>query len=113
MGDLPVCLDGNLDIIAVCPLYQANPFYLAEREGGKRARFLAAGVGSNQAQRANAHTIREGEMEAIRLQLPARGLVLDRAIIMLEPRIAFLAWLPLAAIFVEAGNGEPGPVCRC
>jgi hypothetical protein len=31
---------------------------------------------------------------------------------MLETRVAFLAGLLLPAVLIEAGNGEPGPICR-
>jgi hypothetical protein len=44
-------------------------------------------------------------------QRPARRLVFDRTVILLETRVALLARFLLAAVFVEAGDGLPGPVC--
>ena len=67
----------------------------------------------NQPHGANAHPIREGDPLAIRLQLPPCCLVLNRTVIVLKLGIAFLSWLLLAAVFVEARNGEPRPICRC
>lgn len=44
-------------------------------------------------------------------QLPARLLVLDAPIIMLELGIALLAGLVGAAMLIEARDGKPGTVC--
>jgi hypothetical protein len=35
----------------------------------------------------------------------------DRAVVLLEARIALLPWFLVLAIFVEARNGEPGTIC--
>ena len=52
--------------------------------------------------------IREGDVLAVRFQLPARLLVLDGAVVMLETGIAFLAGFVVLAIVIEAFDGEPG-----
>src|SRR5437763_3407496 len=46
-------------------------------------------------------------MLPIRLQLPARLLVLHRAVIMLKTGIPLLAWLVLLAIVIEARDSQP------
>jgi hypothetical protein len=74
-------------------------------------RLCALWIRAHQSERANAGAIREGDPLAIRFQLPPRVFVFHTPVVMLKAGIAFLAWLLFAAIFVEASNGEPGPVC--
>jgi hypothetical protein len=107
---LAVHFDGKLDVVPIRPFDQPDSFDLPNREGGKGACILPLGIRTNQAERANVHPIREGELGAIRFQLPARILVFDRAVIVLKLRIAFFARFLLAAVFVEAGNREPGAI---
>ena len=61
--------------------------------------------------RANAGAIGERDPLAVRLQPPARSLILHAPGIMPELGIAFLPRLLLAAVLIEAGNGEPGSIC--
>ena len=57
---------------------------------------------------ADGAAIREGDVPAVRFQLPARLLVLNGAIVMLETGIAFLAGFVVLAIVIEPFDGEPG-----
>src|SRR5262249_43736635 len=56
----------------------------------------------------NAAAIGEGEALAVRVQLPSRLLVLDRATIMLEAGVSLLPWSLLTTGGVEALDGRPG-----
>src|SRR5215472_11282199 len=104
MDDASLCLDGKLHIIPIGPFHQPNPLDLALGEG------FDAALLADQHAPANAHAISEGEMLAVRLQLPTRRFVLHRAVILLEARVALFAGFLLSTILVEAGNGEPGSV---
>ena len=50
------------------------------------------------------------DLLAIWLQLPTRGFVFYRAVILLKAGIALLAWFLLTAVLVEARDRLPGPV---
>src|SRR5215469_2567919 len=100
-------LNGKLSIVAIRPLHNTHPFDLFKREGFNRLLFVA-----HQTQTPNATAIREGDVLAIRGELPTGGFVFHRTVIMLEAGIALLAGLVVLARLIEAGNGRPGPI-RC
>ena len=59
--------------------------------------------GPDQLQRANAVPIGEGDMLPVRFQAPARRFVLNRAIILLEAGVAFLARFMSLDSFCRSG----------
>ncbi len=103
---LPVCLNGKLHIVAIRTLDQPHALDLLDGE-----RFNAACA--DQAYTADTQAIREDEALAIWFQLPARSLVLHTAIVLLEARVALLAWFLRCAVHIEAGYRLPRPVCCC
>lgn len=103
MLDLALYLDDKLNVVAVGPTDETYPLDLLEGEGGDLLTRIA-----HKAEATDATTIREGDMPAIRLQLPARLLVLSTPVVMLEGGIALFAGLLFSAIVVEAGDGGPG-----
>src|SRR5205807_853716 len=54
----------------------------------------------------------EGDVLAVRFDLPSCLLIFYASIIMLELRIALLTGLVVLAIVIETGNREPGPISR-
>src|SRR5713101_7066666 len=85
---LSFCLHRDLHIVAIGPMHDAYPLDLLERKG----LYMLIGV-VNQPQSPNATAIGEADMASTLVQLPTCLLVLNRAIVMLEPGIALLAWL--------------------
>ncbi len=84
MLDAALCLDSELDIVAISTLENANSLDLLAGEC-----FDLLFLIPNQAQTPDPAPIRERDMLAIRLKFPTGLLVFDRPVIVLEPRIAF------------------------
>ena len=105
MLDAAVCLYSKLDVVAVRPPYNPHPLDLLD---GERCNLLL--LVADQPHGPDATAVREGEVLAVRLQLPARLLVLHAAVIMLEVGGALLAGPVVLAVIVEALDGEPGAV---
>ena len=112
MLNLALGFHGKLDIIAIRPLEETNALDLPNGIG------FDGPLLADQAQCADAHAIREGDMLSVAVQLPTRCFVLYRAVVFLETGIAFClppprslgARLLLTAVFIEAGDGLPGTV---
>jgi hypothetical protein len=102
MQDSTLCLDCELHIVAISTMDNPDPLDLL----GRKCCNLLLGI-ADQPQASNATPIGEGDVLAIGFQLPARLLVLDAPVIVLEPGIAFLAWLVGLAVVIEAGDGKP------
>jgi hypothetical protein len=83
MGDLPLDLHTELDIVAAGPVEEAYSLELLVREGLNAAR-------AHQPHPPDATTVSEGQMPPVGIELPARHLVLYRAVVMLETGIALL-----------------------
>jgi hypothetical protein len=103
VDNLALRLDPELAVVAVRAAHDAYPFDLRERES-----FDPLPLVAYEPERADAAAVREGDVLAIRLQLPPGLLVLDGAVVVLELRVALLAALLLLAVLVEPRNGEPG-----
>ena len=99
-------LDSELHIVAISTVDNPDPLDLLKRECSN----LLLGI-ADQPQASHTTPIGEGDVLPIRRELPARLLVLNRAVLVLEPGIAFLAWLVVLAIVIEAGNSKPGSIC--
>src|SRR5260370_41417624 len=97
--------DTELAIEAIGTTDDTNPFDILHRKG-LDVLFLV----SNQAESANSAAIGEGDIFAIIIQLPSSLLVLNRAVIVLKLRIAFLPWLVLSTIGIETINSEPSTI---
>ena len=107
MVHTPLCIHGKLTIVAIRTPDEPYPLDLLR---GKV--FNALPVVADQSQAANATAIGEADMLAIQLYLPAGLLILDRPIIMLKTRIAFLARRMHLAAIIEAGDSKPGSISR-
>jgi hypothetical protein len=101
----PLCLDPELDIIAVSTMHQPHPLDLFRGEGFN----VLLGI-ADESQTTNPTPIGEADVSAIGLHLPAGLLVFHRAVVMLKLGIALLARLVRFAVSIEARDGEPGPV---
>jgi len=97
----------ELAIVAIGTL--DNPHSL-DLLGGERFHLLL--LVAHQTQAPNPTAIRETNVLAVGFQLPARLFVLHGTVIMLELGIALLAGLVVLAVVIEAGNREPGTICR-
>src|SRR2546421_7100483 len=102
---LALSLYRKLDIVAVGTMHKA---YALDLLGGEGFHVLL-GI-AHQTQSPDATTIRERDVSAIGLKLPAGLLVLDGAVIMLKAGIAFLPRLVLPTVLIEARDREPGAV---
>ena len=99
-----LCADAaHLTVVAVRSAKQAHALDLLHWKG-----FDLLLVVPDEPEPTDATAIREGDVLAVRFQLPARLLVLDGAVVMLETGIAFLAGFVVLAIVIEAFDGEPG-----
>ena len=106
MLDLTFSLNRELAVVAISTMHYPHSLDLFDGKGCN----LLFGI-THKPESSNATAIGEGDMLAIRLYLPARLFVLDRAVIMLKFGIAFLAWLVVLAVVIEAGNSEPRSIC--
>src|SRR3989442_11610669 len=97
----------KLAIVAIGTMHNPDALDLLGGEG-----FNVLLLVAYQAQAANATPIGEGDVFAIRFNLPARMLVFHAPIVMLELRIALLAGLLVLAVLIEAFNGQPGSISR-
>src|SRR5438128_8266247 len=95
---------GKLHIVAISTLHNA---YALDLFGGKSGNTLL-GI-ADETKPPNATPVSESDVPAVWLQLPTSLLVFNRAIIMLKPGIALLAWLLVLAVVIEPGDSEPGP----
>ncbi len=86
----------ELTIIAIGPPHNPHPFDVLLREGGD----LLFRV-PNETESPDTAAIGEGDVSPIGLELPPGLLVLDRAVVMLEPGIALLARLVLFALLIR------------
>src|SRR2546421_6885311 len=103
MIDLAGSHNPELAVVAIGAAHDAHPLDLFDGEG-----FDLLFVVPNEPEGADGASVREGDVLAVRFQFPARLLVLDGAVVMLEAGIALLAGLVVEARFVEALDGEPG-----
>lgn len=99
-------LDGKLHVVSVCTAHDAYPLDRVAWIGDDALFFVA-----NQTEPAYSTTIREGDMLAIRIELPARAFILYRAVVPLKLRIALFTGLVFQAVRIEAIDGTPGPIC--
>jgi len=100
-------IDAELDVVAISTMHHPHPFDLLDRKGFT----MLLGI-ADKPELTNAAAIREGDVFPIRLSLPPCLLVLDASVIVLECGIAFLAWLVVLAVLIEAGNSEPRSISR-
>src|SRR5437764_10159449 len=100
-------IDGKLSIVAIGSLDDTHSLDLFRREF-RYSLFLIA----DEPKSANPTAISEGDVFPVRLNFPARLLILDRAVVMLKFGIALLAWFVCFAILIKARNGEPRPISR-
>lgn len=107
MFDPPLSLNRKLTVVAIRSFDKAHSLDLFKRKGSYRLLFVA-----HQAQAPNATTIREGDVFAIRIRFPSRRFVLDRTVVVLKARIAFLGGIVVLAVLIEAGDGRPGSISR-
>ena len=103
MLDGALSLDRELAVVAIRSAHEAHPLDLVDGEG-----FDPLLLVPDQPERADAAAVREGDVLAVRRELPARLLVLDGAVVMLEAGIALLTGFVVHAILIEARDGEPG-----
>src|SRR6266516_4359730 len=110
MHDGTLCLDSELQIVAISTVDNPDPLDLLKRECSN----LLLGI-ADQPQASHTTPIGEGDVLPIRRELPARLLVLHAPVLVLEPGIAFLAWFVLLALVIETGDSKPcaiGTGCR-
>ena len=105
MLNYPVSLDGKLHVVAISTSHDANPLDLLRGEGFN----VLFGI-ADQAKATNPTAIGEGDVFAIRFQLPSLYLIFYTAVIMLESGIALLARCVQLAILIETGDGKPGTI---
>src|SRR5436305_1837051 len=98
-------VDGELRIVAVSSPEQAYALDGAQGIGHKVVR-------PPEREGAQAQVISHGQVAAQLIELPAARLVLNRATILLEAGVAFLARLLRLAMAVEARDGRPGALRR-
>ena len=103
MLDGALGLDRELAVVAIGAAHQAHPLDLFDGEG-----FDPLLPVPDQPERADADPVREGDLLAVGRELPARLLVLDGAVVMLEAGIALLSGCVAFAMLIEALDGEPG-----
>src|SRR5712691_1918458 len=106
MFNLSLSLNSKLTIVAIRTMDNADSFDVPGGKGANRLLGIA-----HQSQASNTTAIGEGDVLAIRLQLPTCLLVFNRAVIMLELRITLLAWLLHLTVLIEAGDSKPGTIC--
>ncbi len=82
---LPLSVVTELDVVAVRPSHQSHPLDLLQRKRLDAPR-------ADQSYPSDTEAIGEGQMSSVGIELPAGDFVLDRAIVVLEARVAFLAW---------------------
>ena len=90
-------LDSKLTIVAISTMDNPDALNLLDGEGFDLL-FLVP----------NRASVCEGDVLAVRFQLPARLFILHGAVVVLEAGIALLAGLVVFAVLVEALDGEPG-----
>src|SRR6266566_2635114 len=104
---LPLCLHGELSVIAIGTMHNA---YALDLLGGKGCNVLF--LVAHEPQSFNTTSISQSDMFPVRFQLPTCLLILNRAVIMLEPGIALLPRLVVLAVVIEAGDSKPCTVSR-
>src|SRR5579875_368277 len=105
MVNMPLCIDGKLAIVAIGPSHDAYP--LDELDGV----FLdALPFVAHEPERAYSTCVREGDVLPIGFESPARLLVLDTPVIMLETGIPLLPRCVLFAVVIEARDSTPRTV---
>ena len=100
-------IDAELDVVTISTMYNPHPFDLLDRKDFD----MLLGI-ADKPEPTNAAAISEGDVFPIRLYFPPCLLVLDASVLVLEFGIAFLAWLVVLAVLIEAGNSEPRPISR-
>src|SRR5438876_9886447 len=93
MHESTLCLDCELDIVAISTMDNPDPLDLL----GRKCCDLLLGV-ANESQMSDTTAVGDGDVLPVWREPPARCFVLNRAVIVLKPGIAFLAWLVVLAV---------------
>ena len=102
MFHFALCLHTKLRVVAISPFHQTHTLDLLERKGCYTL-FLVP----DQSESANATTIREDDVLAVRIEFPTRLLVFHRAVIVLKAGIALLASFLFTAVVIEPRDSRP------